>query len=52
MTVSYDYPSIGEAVRALLVESCEVLNNNSVEYVIAGGWVPVLRGKGNMSFSF
>jgi hypothetical protein len=42
--VSHNYPSLGEAARALLVEACTVLNERKVEYVIAGGWVPVLRG--------
>jgi hypothetical protein len=42
--VSYVYSSLSEAARALLVEACTVLNERKVEYVIAGGWVPVLRG--------
>ena len=45
--MSYQYPSLGEAARALLVEACTVLNKKRVEYVIAGGWVPVLRGVRN-----
>jgi hypothetical protein len=32
------------AARALLLTTCQVLNESSVEYTIVGGWVPVLRG--------
>jgi hypothetical protein len=32
------------AARALLVTSCRILNSVDVEYVIVGGWVPVIRG--------
>lgn len=40
----HDYSSLDEAARALLVETCMLLNDEGVEYVIAGGWVPFLRG--------
>jgi hypothetical protein len=42
--VSYNYSSLGEAARALLVATCTTLKKNNVHYVIAGGWVPLLRG--------
>ncbi len=42
--MSHNYASLAEGARALLVEACSVLNEKGVEYVIAGGWVPVLRG--------
>lgn len=43
--MNHNYSSLGEAARALLVETCTLLNNEDVEYVIAGGWVPLLRGR-------
>jgi hypothetical protein len=42
--VNHNYSSLDEAARALLVETCRLLNDEGVEYVIAGGWVPLLRG--------
>lgn len=50
-TVSHNYSSLGAAARALLVETCTALNGRSVEYVIAGGWVPVLRRRSDMGLN-
>ena len=45
--MSHKYSSLGTAVRALLTETCALLNSGGVEYVVAGGWVPLLRGRSN-----
>ena len=37
------FKDFDEATLALLLSTCAVLNNR-IEYVIAGGWVPILRG--------
>jgi len=41
------YENKMEAVRGVLAESCALLNAANVQYVVAGGWVPYLRGEGN-----
>jgi len=38
-----EFDSFDEATRALLLSTCEVLGDQ-LEFVIAGGWVPILRG--------
>jgi hypothetical protein len=35
------------ATRALLLTTCEAISDASTEFVIVGGWVPLLRGGGN-----
>jgi hypothetical protein len=42
--VTHEFSTLNEAARALLVETCALLNERDVDYVIAGGWVPMLRG--------
>jgi hypothetical protein len=38
------FSSIDEAARGLLLTTCNILNDEGIRYVIAGGWVPFLRG--------
>jgi hypothetical protein len=38
------FVSIDAAARGLLVTTCEALNAREITYVVAGGWVPLLRG--------
>lgn len=38
------FTSIDAAVRGLLLTTCGILNNAGTRYVVAGGWVPFLRG--------
>jgi len=47
MTATHQYPSILDAVRGCLVETCQCLNSTELKYVVAGGWVPYLRSEGN-----
>lgn len=37
-----------EAIKAVLLETCQVLSTAQVQFVVAGGWVPYLR-EGNQS---
>jgi hypothetical protein len=50
MQVMHNFPNKMQAVRGVLVESCQVLDRASVQYVVAGGWVPYLRGADNSFF--
>ena len=36
-----------EATRGLLIDACRTLAEADVEFVVAGGWVPYLRGQNN-----
>jgi hypothetical protein len=36
-----------EATRGLLIDACRTLAETDVEFVVAGGWVPYLRGQNN-----
>ena len=38
------FTTIESAARGLLLSTCATLNSKHIRYVIAGGWVPVLRG--------
>jgi hypothetical protein len=38
------FGSIDEGARALLLTTCRILSDDGIRYVIAGGWVPFLRG--------
>lgn len=38
------FAGLDEAAQGLLLSTCNALNNSGVQYVIAGGWVPILRG--------
>src|SRR5260370_37298377 len=43
MTVAHEFETLNQAASALLVETCGLLNERRLGYVVAGGWVPVLR---------
>lgn len=38
------FDSFEDAAKALLLSTCATLNSTKVEYLIVGGWVPVIRG--------
>lgn len=40
---SYVYASVEAASKGLLGETCSILNNIDMKYVIVGGWCPYLR---------
>lgn len=42
-TVGHEFETLNQAASALLVETCGLLNEKLIGYVVAGGWVPVLR---------
>lgn len=43
----HDYPSLLDAARGILIDACSTLATINLDYVVAGGWVPYLRAKGN-----
>ena len=45
------FTDLNEACKALLVTTAEVLNTTTLQYVIAGGWVPILAESGHPSLS-
>lgn len=45
--MAHEFERLNEAAFALLIETCGSLNERSLGYVIAGGWVPVLRSNGS-----
>jgi hypothetical protein len=45
----HDYPTKMDAGRGILLEACRSLQSAHIDFVIAGGWVPYLRG-GNLEF--
>ena len=44
--MAHEFETLDQAARALLIETCGLLDEKRIGYVIAGGWVPVLRGTG------
>jgi hypothetical protein len=38
------FNDLNKATRGLLLTTCATLNDARISYVIAGGWIPVLRG--------
>jgi hypothetical protein len=45
--MSHEFETLNQAASALLVETCALLNDRGLGYVVAGGWVPVLRSTGS-----
>jgi hypothetical protein len=44
--MAHEFETLNQAARALLIETCVLLNERRLGYVVAGGWVPVLRSTG------
>jgi hypothetical protein len=45
--MAHEFETLNQAASALLIETCALLNERQLGYVVAGGWVPVLRSTGS-----
>lgn len=41
------FETVIDGAKALLFDTSSILNNSNVEYVVIGGWCPMLRNIGN-----